>query len=69
MWYALAGVMFSMFMTTLTGTVWAIRQEGRINSHDRLFDEREKLSKERHEDTTRRLERIERKLDAQNGKH
>ena len=32
------------------GLVWAIRQEGRINAHDQLFVEREKLASERHEE-------------------
>lgn len=63
--------------TVLTGvTIWSIRQEGRINEHDRIFDEREKQNKaqqerasERHEDVKARLSRIESKLDNLNGRH
>ena len=43
---------------------WAIRQEGRINSHDNLFIEREKQAVERHDDLKDRLTRIESKLDS-----
>ncbi len=52
----------------VTGIVWAVRQEGRINQHATLFDERDKLSDSRHDELMRRLERIERKLDTSNGK-
>lgn len=52
----------------VTGIVWAVRQEGRINQHTTLFEERDKLSDVRHEELMRRLERIERKLDTSNGK-
>lgn len=41
------------------GVVWAIRQEGRINGHDLLFEEREKKQDERHQETIDRLQRIE----------
>ena len=43
--------------------VWAIRQEGRVNGHDRLFEEREKHHTERHTELQARLARIETKLD------
>ena len=43
---------------------WGIRQEGRINGHDKLFEEREKQAVERHEDLKDRLVRIEAKLDS-----
>lgn len=49
--------------------IWAIRLEGRVNGHDKLFEEREKQACERHEDLVGRLDRIERKLDASNGTH
>ena len=59
-------------LTAAAGAIgWAIRQEGRINGHEKLFAEREKVliavqaqSLERHNDTKERLERIERKLDS-----
>lgn len=54
--------------------VWSIRQEGRINGHDRLFEERkaqdtirQSMHDDRHKDIKDRLERIERKLDRLNG--
>lgn len=58
-----------MIMAGVSIVAWGIRQEGRINAHDRLFIEREKQLDERHEDVKDRLERIERKLDSLNGKH
>lgn len=33
----------------VTGIVWGVRLEGRINSHDTLFAEREKLTELRYE--------------------
>lgn len=49
---------------------WGIRQEGRINGHDKLFEEREKLAEsrleeaqERHADMKAQLVRMESKLD------
>lgn len=48
--------------------VWSVRQEGRINAHDQLFSERDEQAKERYNETTRRLERIENKLDQLNGR-
>ncbi len=50
------------------GLVWAIRQEGRLNGHDVQFDEREKQDEMRFNELVRRLDRIERKQDATNGK-
>lgn len=48
--------------------VWSVRQEGRINAHDQLFQEREKQETTRFEDVKTRLARIEQKLDSLNGK-
>ena len=57
-------------------TAWSIRQEGRINEHDRMFEERKTQdalrqthSDERHEEIKERLGRIESKLDRLNGSH
>lgn len=64
-------VVFSLFFTGVTflsGVIWAVRQEGRINAHDQLFITREKMADERHEDLKERLVRIEQKLDRSNGK-
>lgn len=48
---------------------WGARLEGRIGSHDQLFTEREKWAEDRHNEVVRRLDRIERKIDANgNGK-
>ena len=43
--------------------VWAVRTEGRVNLHDTLFQEREKLAQSREEVLTERLVRIENKMD------
>ena len=61
------GLGLSIFVVAIAGIVWGVRQEGRINSHDTLFVEREKQQKARDEDIIQRLERIERKQDASNG--
>lgn len=60
--------------TSIAGVVWGVRQEGRINEHDRLFEERanqeterQQHLNERHTDIKDRLERIENKLDRLNG--
>lgn len=47
----------------LTGIIWAIRQEGRINGHDTLFVERQKTADDRHGETKGALVRIEQKID------
>ena len=44
-------------------TSWNVSLQGRVNGHDKLFDEREKQADERHEDVKTRLDRIEQKLD------
>ncbi len=51
------------FVTFVAGLVWAIRQEGRLNAHDALFDERDAQADERHSDLKQRLTRIEEKID------
>lgn len=48
---------------------WAIRQEGRINGHDKLFIEREKQADDRHDDIKARLVRIETGIDSLAHKH
>ena len=68
----------SIVIFVITGVVgvatWSLRQEGRINAHDDMFEEREKhflsqvnfihtASIQRHEDTQKRFDRIEAKLD------
>lgn len=57
-------------LSCLTGVVWAIRLEGKVNAHSQLFEEREKQSEarivadaERHEELKDHLVRIEGKLD------
>ena len=47
----------------LAGIVWAVRLEGRVNSHDTLFVERQSQQVERDSDIKNRLVRIENKLD------
>ena len=52
-------------VTALSGLIWAIRQEGRINAHDALFVEREKQAELRHQMVKDALDRIERKMEVE----
>ncbi len=52
------------------GVVWAIRLEGRVNTHDAIFIEREKQTNQRKADQDRReadldkrFDRVEAKID------
>lgn len=47
----------------VAGIVWAVRIEGRVTTHDRIFEEREKQQAARFDDLQDRLIRIENKLD------
>lgn len=47
----------------LSGLIWAIRLEGRVNTLSSVSDEREKSTDERQVDLKARLVRIEDKLD------
>lgn len=64
-----AAALFGVAVTSAGGIVWSIRQEGRLNAHDQRFELKEAQDDERHKDTKERLQRIENKLDAMNGKH
>jgi hypothetical protein len=63
------GTILAAGLATLGGVVWVLNLSGRVNGHDKLFEEREKQADDRHEDLTGRLTRIEDKLDmmCQNG--
>lgn len=61
------GVVVAVVGMAISGVVWGVRLEGRINGHDTLFVEREKRVEERHDDICRRLDRIEAKLDRRGG--
>lgn len=56
-------IWFTIGLTILGAVVAVIRLEGRVNAHDGLFIEREKLTELQHVDVTDRLTRIEAKLD------
>ena len=58
------GILFSIAVTLVGAVAWAVRVEGRVNSHAELFKERESRTAERHQEIQRRLERIERKVDS-----
>lgn len=60
------GFMLSLAVTLIGGVAWAVRVEGRVNGHDKLFEEREKALAARHEELAYRLQRIEAKLDKLN---
>lgn len=61
------GVIVAVFGMAISGIVWGVRLEGRINGHDVVFTEREKQLEVRHQDLCRRLDRIEAKLDRRGG--
>lgn len=56
-------LLLSATVAGIAGGVWLIRLEGRVNSHDTLFVEREKLVTTQHQTLVDRLVRIETKLD------
>lgn len=47
----------------VAGIVYAVRMEGRVNSLDKLIDERKDQADERHNDIKAALIRIESKID------
>lgn len=57
----------AVILAGIGGVAWAVRVEGRVNNHDDLFEEREKLAQVRHLDLKDDLKRIESKLDRTNG--
>ena len=57
------GFLFSLAVTLIGGVAWAVRVEGRVNGHDKLFEERQSQLEERHKELQYRLSRIEQKLD------
>jgi hypothetical protein len=57
------GLVIPIVTAIVGGTSWNVSLQGRVNGHDKLFDEREKQANERHDDLKDRLERIETKLD------
>lgn len=60
---------FALGLASLTGIIWAVRQEGRLNRHDTLFEERQNSQDDRDRDIKDRLVRIEQKLDQQHPVH
>ncbi len=61
----------SVGTAAVSGVIWAIRLEGKVEAHEQLFAEREKQSVargeadlEKHNDLKDRLVRIESKLDS-----
>ena len=70
MWMQI-GTFVTFALACLSGIVWAIRLEGKVNEHDQLFEERKAQANTRAEaDATRfddlkdHLIRIENKLDS-----
>lgn len=57
------GMLLSLAIAFIGAVVWAVRIEGRVNSHDKLFAERKEQADERNADIKERLIRIEQKLD------
>lgn len=58
-----ATVLIPMLTTIVGVTSWNVSLHGRVNGHDKLFEEREKQADERNDDVKERLKRIEDKLD------
>lgn len=50
-------------LPVLGGVVWLIRLEGRVNSHEKSCEERQKRLDERHKNIEHHLASIDRKLD------
>lgn len=59
---------FALALPGVAAIVWSIRQEGRINGHDTLFEEREKTTDKEYNNIVARLDRIETKVDTLNKK-
>lgn len=64
------GILISLATVGVGAVVWSVRMEGRVNGHDKLFEEKEKLNMERdknllerHAEIAARLGRIENKID------
>jgi len=53
----------ALILAGLGSIVWAVRQEGRVNTHDQMFKDRDDWEAEFRQDNKERLIRIERKLD------
>ena len=47
----------------VVGIVWLIRLEGRVNTHERMCEERQKRMDERHEAMAHLLDAMSQKLD------
>lgn len=47
----------------IAGIIWLIRLEGRVNTHEAECTQRENKHDERHVESTKKLDRIEAKLD------
>ena len=69
MWMEIA-TLATLALACISGIVWTIRLEGKVNEHDQLFVEREKQTKARNDADSERLQdlkdhliRIESKLD------
>jgi hypothetical protein len=59
----IVGLTITAISTIVVGVVWGVRLEGRVNTHDQIFAEREKQGNDRYEEIIRRLDRIEKKQD------
>lgn len=65
------GILITLALSVVGAIVWAVRVEGRVNGHDKAFidldkllEERDEHIKERHQEISLRLSRIEAKIDA-----
>ena len=57
------GILLSLATILIGGVAWAVRVEGRVNTHERMFLDREKSGMMMYTEIQQRLTRIEAKVD------
>ena len=57
------GILVAVVVPVTAAGVWLIRLEGRLNTHERGCEVRQKLLDERHEAISKTLDHIDQKLD------
>jgi len=57
------GTIVTIAMIAVAGLVWALRLEGRVNTHEKSCEERQKRLDERHQAIGESLETLNAKMD------
>lgn len=60
---SIVGIIVAIAVPAILGVVWLIRLEGRVNTHERGCEERQKSLDERHDAMSKKLDHIDQKLD------